>query len=1437
MEKDVYELTNPQKSIWYIEQFYKDTNINTICGTAIINEKVDFKLLKSAICHVVKNNKSFGTRIILENNAPKQYFSSIENYKVDIINVNSIDEMENYKKDLIKTPFVLTESYLFKFLIFKFPNNHGAFVLNIHHLISDAWTLGFVCNEVIKNYSNLKDNKSLISYTSSYLDYMNSEKEYINSSKYEKDKEFWNSMDLDSSEIAILPGTSNSKLNLTSCIANRKTYRINKDLVDSIKAFCKKEKVSAFNFFMAIFGLYIGRACNLKNFVIGTPILNRCNFNDKNSCGMYISTMPFKIGLNYNLSFNEFVKSISRQSLNMLRHQKYPYQTLLEDLRKENKNIQNLYNILFSYQITNTKNNDTNIDYNTEWSFNGNCADPINIHIHDLNDTGNLEILYDYQTSIYTLYDISSIHNRILSIISQVLSIENILLKNIEIITNKEKEIILSYFNNTSFPYDESVSVINLFEKQVKKYSNKTALVCNDQSFSYDKLNRKANLLAHHLKNKCNVHPNDVIGIMINRTPEMIVGLLAILKCGATYLPIDPEYPSERISYMLENSNVNTVLISSITDEAIPVKYTKVNIELSTSIYKENEEKESNLDIYIDPRSIAYLIYTSGSTGKPKGVTISNKSLTNFVEGMKHIINFSPKKVMVSLTTICFDIFGLELWCSLTSGQTLVIANEREQNVPEELNKLCLKNKVNMIQTTPSRYTNLLGDKEHIEFLKNITDIMVGGEALTKSLLAYLKENSSANIYNMYGPTETTIWSTVKDMTNTDIITVGKPIINTQCYILDKNKKLLPPYTPGELYIGGDGVSSGYLNRQALTEEKFVKSPFSEDSIIYNTNDLAYYNNDGEIIHLGRTDLQVKIRGYRIELGEIENRIISFGSITNAVVIPDNDNKYLSCYFVAKEPEKTSKLISYLLKYLPNYMIPAYFKQLDEIPLTPNGKIDRKALPKIDKNDSLELAKTKTEKIISSILSGILETENIDINTPFLSLGLDSLGLIQVQTALLSYNLNITTQSFYRYPSIKKLAKRIDSHTEYYTELNFKVPSQFKHYENELEDKIYLSKNDVLGNVLLTGANGFIGIHILHELLKTTDCKIYCFVRGENISHSIERLKESYEFYFKESIEIYINNRILVYNGQIIYDNFQLFDEQISDITKNINTIIHTAAIVKHYGDFEQFKEANIDGTRRIVEFAYNNNKRLIHISSISVSGNYLVKQDNQNTDFTENDLYIGQHYTNNVYVNSKFDAEKIVYSYMEKGLTAEVMRVGILSGRYSDGFFQKNIKENAFYSRIKSLIDLKTISKSILDQKIEFTPVDLCAKAIVLLSKTKLTENKVYHLYNHNLIQIEEIAKVLKDFDIDISSISEKDFEKYILKLSSDNKNNQALKGIINDFSFKDSNLSLNYGYTVNVLSDYTQKYLKTFGFEWPLVSDLYLRKIIKYMRDVKFI
>lgn len=1438
-ENKIYDLTNPQKNIWNIENFYSNTTINTISGCAFINEVVDITLLKKAISVVVEKNDSFKLKFLMDNGVLRQYVSEDFNFPIYTINVSSMDEFNAKRNLFISQNFDLFDSFLFKFYIFKFPNDNAAFMLNIHHLISDAWTLGFVSNEIIKTYSHLKNNLYTEQNSNfSYLEFINSESEYKNSSKFIKDKSYWEKMFSDNTNIVSIPSTKNATVESSS--GDRLTFNLPSDIINKVDLFCNTHNISKFNFFMSVFGIYVGKINNTSNFVIGTPILNRSNFREKNCTGMFISTLPFRFDLDPNLSFDDFAKKIAISSLNMLRHQKYPYLDLLEHLRKLKPDLPNLYNILISYQITNAKNNTENINYTTEWNFNNNCGNDLEIHLYDINDTGSLNISYDYKTSLYDKKDISAINNRILNIISQIINNNSILLKDIDIVTPHERKLLLEDVNSTKYVYDSSKTIVDLFEESVEKNQNKIALISNNYNYSYKELNEYANILAHLLINKYLVKPNDIVGIMLKRSPEMIISLLAIIKCGATYLPIDPEYPEERINYMLENSGTKIVLVDGFTEESVSVKYTKVTVNLASKIFKEFIDVEkSNLSLKLNSNSLLYLIYTSGSTGKPKGVMLTHKNVNNFINGMKNIIDFSPEKVIVSLTTICFDIFGLELWCSLASGLTVVLANEKEQTDVYQLNCLCLKNNVNMIQTTPSRYLALLSGGKNLEFTNNITDVLVGGESLTHNILDLLDKTFDANIYNMYGPTETTIWSTVKHINKDEnIITIGRPIANTQCYILNNNFDLLPPFTPGNLYIGGAGVSAGYLNRPELTKEKFITSPFDTNELIYNTNDLAYITDTGEIVHLGRSDFQVKLRGYRIELGEIENKIMKYPHINNAIVIADDTNKYLLCYYVSDEEINISKLSSYLLKYLPNYMIPAYFERIDNIPLTPNGKINRKALPKINISQNTELPSTKTEMLISSVLEKILKETNIDINVPFLTLGLDSLGLIKLQTELLEYNLNLTTQDFYRYPTIKALAARIDSHTEYYTETTYNIPDCFKHKPDELKNIDLSDDTNVLGNVLLTGANGFIGIHILYELLYNSTSKIHCFVRGDSLNHSIDRLDSTFNFYFGLSIKPFLGNRLEVYNGHIVEENFKLSSKVLDFLSKDVDTIIHTAAIVKHYGNFEQFKKTNIDGTRHIAEFAYNNHKRLIHISSISVSGNYLVKQNNKNVNFSENDLYIGQHYTNNVYVNSKFDAEKIIYSYMEKGLTAEVLRIGILSGRYLDGFFQKNISENAFYGRIKSLVDLHCVSKEMLKQKIEFTPVDLCAKAIILLASSKIAENKVYHLFNSNLYTIKEVLDVLEKFNINIDVIPEDEFEEKILNISKDENANKTLKAIINDISIGEkSGLALDYGFTVNIQSDYTQKYLSTFNFNWPKNDFVYLLKIIAYMKYVKFI
>ena len=1020
-------LTNSQKSIWVIEQYYKGSSINNICGTALINEKIDFEKLKKSIEIVCQKHDNFRMQIKIEDEGVRQVLSEPKEIQIDTVKVASKKELEEERKKIVRTPFKLENSELFKFYIFKFENGEGAFMLNIHHLISDAWTLAFICNEIIKTYSALKQNKEIETKAIySYIDYIKSEKQYQESEKYQKDKKYWKEQFSTIPEVATIYG-SKGNIDDTNPEGERKQFSLDIADVEEIKEYCKINKISLYNFFMAVYSIYIGEISNLDDFVIGTPILNRTNFKEKNAAGMFINTAPFRINVKEDIEFKEFIKNIAINSLNMLKHQKYSYQCLLEDLREKDKDIPNLYNILLSYQITNAQMSGGDIKYKTEWTFNGCCAENMDIQIYDLNDTGSLNIAYDYKTSIYEQTDIEKIHQRILYIIKQVISKQQIQIKDIEIVTPEEKKTLVKDFNKTELKYDRKETVIGLFEKQVEKTPEKVAIKSNHKKLTYKILNEKANMLAREMLNK-GVKQHDIVGIMVNRSPEMIIGLIAILKCGATYLPIDPEYPEERVTYMLENSETKFVLVNNKTEKYIPDKCFKVDVE------KVENNNTANINLKINENSLVYLIYTSGSTGKPKGVRITNKNLNNFIKGMKNLINFDSNKTMVSVTTICFDIFGLEIWCSLTSGMTLVVANEVEQNTPALLNKLCLENKVNMIQTTPSRYSVVFEDKSNLRFLENVTEILIGGEAISNRILENMKENTKARIFNMYGPTETTIWSTVKELTKTEEITIGKPIANTQCYILNQNHKLLPCNVPGELYIGGDGVSNGYLKREDLNEEKFIKSPFRENRKIYNTNDLAYYKENGEIVHLGRTDFQVKIRGFRVELGEIENAIEKNENVNQAVVVKrklQNGHEALIAYYTNNNANigLVKKIKEDLEKELPQYMVPQYFVKLEKMPYTPNGKIDRKMLPEPDVqelNKIIVKPRNELDKELIKIIAKMLGTEQISLNDTILNLGGDSLTAITLSTKILSkFNVQINIKDILSGYTIKDISDSI----------------------------------------------------------------------------------------------------------------------------------------------------------------------------------------------------------------------------------------------------------------------------------------------------------------------------------------------------------------------------------------------------------------------------
>lgn len=1003
------ELTNPQKSIWVTEQYYKGSSVNNICGTAVIDENVDFDKLEKSIEIVCQKHDNFKLKFKIINGEVKQVLSESKKVKVDTIKVEGLKELEKYREKIVKTPFNLENSEIFKFYIFKFENGKGAFMLNVHHLISDAWTLAFICNEIIKTYSALKQNKEIETKAIySYIDYIESEKEYQKSEKYQRDKKYWEEKFQTIPEVATIPGSKKGNIDLNDATGERKQFTLEKNKVEKIKKYCKINRISLYNFFMAVYAIYISEISNLEEFVIGTPILNRTNFKEKNAAGMFINMEPLRINLNGIKGFKTFIKNIAEDSMQMLKHQKYSYQCLLENLREKNKELPNLYNILISYQITNAQTNEAGIKYRTEWTFNGCCAENMDIQIFDLNDTGSLNIAYDYKTSIYEGSDIEKLHKRIVNIILQVIQRENIEIKDIEIITSTEKKKLLLDFNQTYLEYDTEKPIIKYFEEQVEKTPNNIAIVFENKVLTYRELNQRANSLGAYLREN-GVANDTIVGIMQERSAEVLIAILAVLKAGGAYIPIDPSYPDDRIEYMLEDSNAEFLLTDEKQKQRIKTDKKVINIKLNNKeIYGKNEENFENIS---EPEDLSYLIYTSGSTGTPKGVMLTQQNLSNFyyamIENIEYLKDEKPHKI-ISITTVSFDIFEFETLISLTRGLTVYMTNENEQKITAELEKTIKENQIEIIQTTPSVMKFHLDNNINEEDLKSLKYIMLAGEQLPRTLVNNLvRIIPEVTIYNGYGPSETTIFSSTKKVKDKEKVTIGRPIANTQIYILNTNKKLLPQGTIGEMYISGDGVGRGYMNKKEQTESSFISNPFIPGTIMYKTGDLGAFDEKGEITCYGRIDNQVKIRGLRIELSEIERQMQSIYNVADCVVIKKqvNGREALSAYYTQNGQVDESVIKTVLQSKLPQYMVPQYFIRLHQMPHTPNGKIDRKALPDPEiKETNKKIIKPRNEidEELIKIIENMFNVEHISLTDTIFDLGGDSLTAISLLTKIAS---------------------------------------------------------------------------------------------------------------------------------------------------------------------------------------------------------------------------------------------------------------------------------------------------------------------------------------------------------------------------------------------------------------------------------------------------
>lgn len=1129
MESNVYNLTNPQKSIWFTEQFYKGTPIENITGCVIVLEKLNLKALQKAINLFVKSNDSFRLKFTVKDDKPLQYLSSFSEFEIENVMVNTDEDIKDIENKMSNTPFEVLDNLLFSFKTFTFPDGHGGFVITAHHLISDAWTAGLVVNEIMDYYEKIINSQIIDNQNPSYLDYITSEQEYLNSEKFNKDKEFWNEIFKTVPEVATIPSinveNSNSSL---SCKAKRKQFVIPKETMNLINEFCKQNKASAFNFFMAVLAIYLSRVSSLDDFTIGTPILNRGNFKEKQTTGMYISTIPFRISINHKIPFAEFLSNISADFSKIFRHQKYPYQYLLEDLRKKDSSIPNLYNILLSYQNVRSNKQTSDINYESSWVGNNFISDDIDIHLYDMNDTGDINIAYDYLISKYSIDDICSIHARFLYIINQVLENNDITLNEIEIVTPDEKKKILYDFNNTSADYPRDKTITQLFEEQVEKTPDNIAVVFENQKLTYRELNERANSLANYLRNN-GVGLNDSVAIFLDKSLEMIVAILAILKVDALYVPIDIDYPDNRINFMLSDSNAKIVLTKRAFLLDLDFENT-LAIDLCNTIYLDNKTFPSK-----HAGDLAYVMYTSGSTGNPKGVVVKQKSIIRLVKNPNYI-NFHKNEKILQTGSIVFDACTFEIWASLLNGFELYIIKKSELLDPNSLKSYLIENKITILWLTAPLLNQLC--ENHPDMFKTVRCLLTGGDVLSpKHINLIRKVCPDLTIINGYGPTENTTFSTcftINDYYN-DSIPIGYPISNSTCYIVSQDMNLLPIGIPGELVVGGDGVAKGYINNQAFTDLKFLSSPFNND-FLYKTGDLAKWNFDGSISFIGRIDGQVKIRGFRVELGEINLKILEFPNIKTSftTIKTINGEKFICSYIVCNQMLNVEDLKHFLMKFLPNYAIPTYFIKLDKLPINTNGKVDSKLLPSpqlVNTKSQIIPARNIVDQKIIFVLKEILNINKISIDDSFFDLGGDSLTAITLCSKIYNeFNIQLSIKDILENPIIKDLSDVISSKDLHNKNCPLKKAEIKDIYQASFAQKrIFYSTQAISGgNNVVYNISGGLLIDSVLDVNKIVDCI-------NKIVNNQSSFRTQFEIVDGELYQRIINHaqiKIDCYNGQ-----------------------------------------------------------------------------------------------------------------------------------------------------------------------------------------------------------------------------------------------------------------------------------------------------------------
>lgn len=1027
--KTTYPLTHPQLRIWYNENIYQGTSMNTIGGTANIAGIIDFYALEKSINHFIYRHEGIRAQLVGTDVQVKQYIQEYEYQAIDFYDFSDsghpMQQFDEWVDVQSKELFCLFESPLYYFAIFKISNHFCGFLAKFHHIIADGWSMKIIVDEVIKGYNSILSGYPLEEKSYRFSDYIELESTYLRSRRSQKNKLYWRNKLYSIQQPSLLPRSGSTS-------GRRAVHTFDPAFSDELRAFSMEHGVTVAELFLSVFLLSLCYQVENNEAAVGIPLLSRTGKKERSMFGMLTSTVPFFVQLNPGESFAHYLNRIKKELYSCYLNHRYPYDLLIKDVDSAGMNISELINVSFNYYNTKFDAAIDGKELEVVEFYNGHQFYSLQLIVKEWSSTGSIELNFDYKQQDYTDASIRTLTQIMDDVMCKIAKGHFNINESAGSIVGAEpihsrdhKEV----WNNNGVAHS---TVIERFEYQVSRVPTNIAIIDNGFNLTYEDLNRKVNRLASELTRR-QIGKSDIVGIFTSHSIETIVGILAVLKSGAAFLPIDPKFPYERIEQILRDADVKLVLTN--------LDNNRLNIlDIQFLDLRNDQLLQGGSDAYImqahHSNELAYVIYTSGSTGKPKGVMIENHSLLNYVMWAINSYGMKEEDCFAFYSSLAFDLTITSIFVPLLSGGSMAIYSAPVED--HVLNEMIKQQKVTVIKLTPS-HLKLLNEYgwESSDGLR-LRSLIVGGENLATNLSKsiYDKYEGKVQIFNEYGPTEATVGCMIYEFKPEEtrrFVPIGAPIDNVEIHVLKDGYKPAKLYETGEIYISGVALARGYLNNKALTSQRFVDSPFSSGEKMYKTGDIGKILSSGIIGYEGRIDRQVKRRGYRIELSEIEAVLLEHPSVLDgAVDLKSIDrNDFLCAFVVLKDKAENAKIINdYLASYLPTFMMPDYIIALPVLPLTGNGKIDLTKLPLPILNESTgkncnDGIRSEFEEVLIKAISEVLQKNDVTVNDNYYHIGGDSINAITISWKLRSFGYELNVRDMLSFPYINQMAQKI----------------------------------------------------------------------------------------------------------------------------------------------------------------------------------------------------------------------------------------------------------------------------------------------------------------------------------------------------------------------------------------------------------------------------